>query len=76
MINIENIREAIKNAELQMDAYSISTDASFRDVGMDSLDIFNVFLEIEKSFGIQIPDDKIDKLQTIEAIQNYLNSIK
>lgn len=75
-INIEGIREAIKNADVQLDADSVPSNASLRDAGMDSLDMFNVFLEIEKSFGIQIPDDEIDKLQTIEAIQNYLISVK
>ncbi len=39
------------------------------DLGADSLDAVEVMMEIEKKFGISIPDDEAEEITTVgEAI--------
>ncbi|MFZ5573402.1 MAG: acyl carrier protein [Thermodesulfobacteriota bacterium] len=73
MINEGQIRAAMKAAGVDINVDKIAVDTSLRDAGMDSLDMFNLFLEIETAFQIKIPDEAIENLQTIEEIRNYLN---
>ncbi|MDY6304631.1 MAG: acyl carrier protein [Oribacterium sp.] len=36
------------------------------DLGMDSLDVAQIVLSIEDEFGIEVPDDAIEHLETIQ----------
>ena len=36
------------------------------DLGMDSLDVAQIVLSIEDEFGIEVPDDVIEHLETVQ----------
>jgi acyl carrier protein len=74
MLTISDIEQALKAAgvELEVDLET-NKSASFEEIGIDSLDIFNLFLELEAITGQAIPDDKVDNLLTISDILNYHN---
>ena len=76
MISVDQIRAAIKKAGVQSNVDLLPLNQTFIEIGLDSLDIFNIFLEIEKQFNVTLPDEEIDHLQTIEAIQIYLRHIE
>lgn len=42
------------------------------DIGADSLDIVEVVMQIEEEFNIEIPDDEVEKLVTIQEIIDYV----
>ena len=46
----------------------------FEDLDIDSLDVAGIFLGIQESFGVSVPDDEIDDLDTIEKIVTYLDA--
>jgi len=72
MLSKPQIEEAMQNAGLAVDLPSpVPTGTPFIDLGMDSLDIYNVFVELEVLTGIQVPDDDIGELQTIDSIHDY-----
>ncbi len=72
MLSKTQIEEAMLNAGLAIDLQSpISTSEVFSDLGLDSLDTFNVFVELESLTGIQVPDDEIENLQSIDSIHAY-----
>jgi len=52
---LEKIKEIIAE-QLNLDEETISEDTSFEDLGLDSLDLFQVVIEIEEEFDIQIED--------------------
>ena len=52
---LEKIKEIIAE-QLNLDEETISEDISFEDLGLDSLDLFQVVIEIEEEFDIQIED--------------------
>ncbi len=48
-------------------------EASFiDDLGADSLDIVELVMAIEEEFGLEIPDDDAEKLQSIADAINYV----
>ena len=51
--------------KLGVDESEVTATASFtNDLGADSLDTVELIMEFEKEFGISIPDDQAEKIQT------------
>ena len=48
-------------------------EASFiDDLGADSLDIVELVMAMEESFGVEIPDEDAERIQTIGDAVSYL----
>lgn len=45
-----------------------------RDLGLDSLDTVDLIMQLEKAFGIRIPDEDYFKLTTLRSVLNYLEA--
>ena len=54
----------------------ITMDTSFEDLGADSLDVVELIMSLEDSFGITISDDDAAKLSTVGAIVEYLERLQ
>jgi acyl carrier protein len=53
----------------------LTNNTSFSDdLGADSLDVYELIMSIEKEFKITITDDHAEKLITVGAVINYLES--
>ena len=42
------------------------------DLGADSLDVVELVMALEESFDIVVPDEDVQRLQTIGDVQQYL----
>jgi acyl carrier protein len=42
------------------------------DLGADSLDVVELVMALEESFNIVVPDEDVERLQTIADVQQYL----
>ena len=52
-------------------------EASFTNhLGADSLDTVELIMEFEKEFGISIPDDKAETIQTVGDAIKYIEEHK
>lgn len=58
--------------KLGVDESQVTPAAAFTtDLGADSLDTVDLIMEFEKEFGIKIPDEEAEKIQTVgDAIKN------
>ena len=73
MISKTQIEEIMINVGLAVDLQPpIPTNGEFSDLGLDSLDIFNVLVELETLTGIEVPDSDVEKVQTIDNLHAYL----
>jgi acyl carrier protein len=45
---------------------------TLKALGVDSLDTANIFLEILEKHGVNVPDEDMDRLQTIDQIVEYI----
>lgn len=71
MAEIESrVKDIIIN-ELGVEEEKVTSEASFvDDLGADSLDTVELVMAFEEEFGIEIPDEDAEKMQTVgEAIQ-------
>ncbi|HRE61942.1 MAG TPA: acyl carrier protein [Micropepsaceae bacterium] len=62
---------------LSVDADKMTDKASFiDDLGADSLDIVELVMAFEEEFGIEIPDDAAEKIQTIGDAIKFIDEKK
>ena len=59
--------------KLGVEASAVKPEANFSDdLGADSLDKVEFIMDVEKEFGISIPDEEAEKLQTVGEAIAYL----
>ncbi len=66
----DEIREIICG-ELEVDKEEVTMDTTFEDLGADSLDLFQVVIEIEDKYGIQLED--AEKIKSVKDAVNYVD---
>lgn len=60
---------------LGVDADKVKTEASFiDDLGADSLDTVELVMAFEEEFGIEIPDDAAETIQTVGDAVKFIDS--
>ena len=71
---IEKIIELTKE-NLDMGDKDITAETSFKeDLGVDSLDLFELVMAFEDEFGLEIPSEDLNDLLTIQDVADYLTS--
>ena len=73
MAEIEARVKAIIVDKLGVDESEVTANASFtNDLGADSLDTVELIMELEKEFGMSIPDDQAEKIATVKDAVDYI----
>ena len=74
----EEILEQVKAAvvdRLGVDESEVTEEASFQeDLQADSLDLVELIMSLEDEFGMKIPDDDAQKIQTVGQAVDYVSS--
>jgi len=69
---VEKVREIIVE-RLKVDPSEVTPDAAFvEDLRADSLDIVEMVMKLEETFGITIPDEDVEKLRTVGDAVAYV----
>lgn len=70
----DKVIEILAN-QLQIDADVIDGNTKImEDLGADSLDVVEMLMAMEESFGISIPDEDIEELVTVNDVVAYIES--
>ena len=67
--------EKVKNIiveQLGLDEGEVKLETSFEDLGVHSLDLFQIIIEIEEAFDIQV--EEAEKIKTVEEAVKYVES--
>jgi acyl carrier protein len=68
----DRVREIIAN-ELGVEMEKVADGASFvEDLGADSLDTVELVMAFEEEFGVEIPDEDAEQMQTVGDAIRYL----
>ena len=73
---LEKIQELVAEG-LNIDAEKVVPTASFKaDLGADSLDLFELVMSFEDEFGVEIPTEELEKMNTVQDVMDYINANK
>ena len=73
MSTFDKVKEVIID-KLGVEEDAINTDAHFvNDLGADSLDTVELIMELEEEFGIEIPDDAAESIQTFGDAVKFIS---
>ncbi|MBO5336437.1 MAG: acyl carrier protein [Lachnospiraceae bacterium] len=70
----ERVKEIIEE-QLSLDGVEITETSSFKDdLGADSLDLFELVMAFEEEYGIEIPAEDLESINTVGDIMEYMKS--
>lgn len=73
---LENLKKLIAD-NLEINTDGVTEDSSFKDdLGIDSLDLFELVMAMEEEFGIEIPTEELEKMSTVGEVINYIEANK
>ena len=73
---LEKIKELVAEG-LGVEAEKVVPEASFKDdLGADSLDLFELVMSFEEEFGVEIPTEELEKMNTVQDVMDYINANK
>jgi len=69
----EQVKRIVKE-QLGVEEDEIQMSSTFvDDLGADSLDIVELIMAFEEEFNIEIPDEKAEKIKTVEDVVKYID---
>lgn len=68
----EKIREVICE-QLEVSEDEVTLETTFEELGADSLDLFQVVIEIEEKFGIQLED--AESIKSVKDAVEYVEKL-
>jgi len=72
----EKVKEIVVN-QLGVSEEQVTLEANFiDDLSADSLDIVEIVMGIEETFGIEVADDAAEKIVTVGDVVSYIKNNK
>jgi acyl carrier protein len=65
-------RIALDRIEIDLTDEIIDSGTSFKDIGVDSLDTIEIIVSVEDALDIELSDERLDKIENIKALADYL----
>ena len=74
MSTLEKVKKVVVD-QLSCDESLVTPEASFSgDLGADSLDTVELVMAFEEEFGIEIPDEEAEKIQSVGQAIEYITA--
>ncbi|MBR5262364.1 MAG: acyl carrier protein [Clostridia bacterium] len=65
--------QAIIADQLELDADTITYDSHILDdLGADSLDVVDLIMSVEDEFSVEVPDEALENIRTVEDMVKYI----
>ena len=75
-MEFEKLKAIIADA-MGIEEDGITMETTFKDdLGADSLDVFQIILGIETEFGIEIPEEAAESIETVGDAVNAIRNVK
>ncbi len=71
---LEKVKK-ILSEQFDVEEEKITADTSIiNDLGADSLDVVDLLMSIEDEFEVEVPDDEIENIKTVEDLVKYIEN--
>ena len=75
-MEFEKIRKIIAE-EMNLNVEDVNPESRFvEDLAADSLDVIQIVLKLEEEFDIEIPDDAVEQISTVQDAVDQIKSKK
>ena len=71
VVDEEKVKDIIVD-KINCEKDELTSDASFQDLGLDSLDSVELIMQMEEEFKIQISDNEAENLKTVGDVINII----
>lgn len=76
MALFDEVKEVVVE-QLNVNPDEVKEESKFvEDLGADSLDVVELVMALEEKFGIEIPDEDAEKIQTVGDAVKYIEEHK
>lgn len=75
-INIDDIKKLILKVAETANVEVLDENTDFSEADIDSLEEFNIFLEVEEQYGVAVPDEIADEIRTINQLIEFIKNNK
>jgi len=73
-MTFEKVRDIIVE-QLDVEEEKVTMNTHIQDdLGADSLDIVDLVMSFEEEFDLEIPDDQVENIKTVEDVVKYVES--
>lgn len=72
---LEKVKTIVADG-LGVDAAELTAETSFEELGADSLDLMDMVMSFEETFGVEIDTDSMQNLTTIGSVVTYIEGLK
>ncbi|MCO1575098.1 acyl carrier protein [Crossiella sp. SN42] len=79
MLTLDQLREVLTQCAGADEGVNLDgdiLDQDFLELGYDSLALIETTAELRRRFGIEIPEDLVNELETPRAMLDYVNGVK
>ncbi|MDH7479559.1 MAG: acyl carrier protein [Syntrophomonadaceae bacterium] len=70
----ERVR-AVVAGQLEIDPQRLALDTTFEEIEADSLDVVEIIMALEDEFDIEIPDEKVENIKTLQQVVDYIREL-
>jgi len=61
--------------QMGIDESELTEATTFEDIDADSLDVFQIIMEIEEKFDMEFDSDEADNLKTLGDLLGYMKNV-
>jgi acyl carrier protein len=70
----EKVTAILKN-QLSIDNKEVKLESQLiDDLGADSLDLVEISMALEEEFSIEVPDDQVESIHTVEDVVKFIHN--
>ena len=62
--------------ESKLNGKELTPDSSFKDLGIDSLDLVDLVFELEEEIGVEFEDNELMQIKTVQNLLDLIDSKK
>ncbi|MFR7590288.1 MAG: acyl carrier protein [Longibaculum sp.] len=69
----DKIKERLSS---KLKGQELTKESSFRDLGIDSLDLVDLVFELEEEIGVEFEDNELMEIKTVQNLLDLIDSKK
>ena len=73
-MNFEKVRKIVAK-NLSIDENKIALESDFvADLGADSIDLVEIYMDLEDEFKISVPDEELPNIKTVNDLVSFIDT--